>query len=61
MGSGIGNLDDIYNTAVSHEQGVSLYHRFCVPVANTFFRATVKYRRYLFLVFLSISPPVTCP
>jgi hypothetical protein len=30
MGSGIGNLDDIYNTAVSHEQGVGIYQYFFV-------------------------------
>lgn len=56
MGSGIGNLDDAYDTAVSFENGVRS-SRCCVEIsADQKFRATERCHRSLFHVSSSISP-----
>jgi hypothetical protein len=48
LGSGIGSLDDVYDTTVAFEKGVSYANGF-TRYRLTLCRATAKYLRYSYL------------
>lgn len=65
LGSGIGNLDEMYSTSVAFEKDVSLASSHGPLLgrgkAKTVGRVTRKYLRYLSPRFSSILPPATFP
>lgn len=51
MGSGIGSLDDVYDTTISYEKGVRYFKRLNLSRVNDNYRATEKSLRSSFLAF----------
>lgn len=60
MGSGIGSLDDVYETTVAYEKGVRTFIPSKARIGLTWKRAIEKYRHSSFRVSSSTSLQAMC-